>query len=357
VIEAWDEVARECPEAASEGLRDRLHELLGGGAVRLESVSSLKPKKVLRLCFRGASGTQSLVVKRLACEIADRNRRVCERWLPAVGLDGTGLHILATVGGVRPDFVWQVYEDFGDWAIRDLATDRDRVAAAVTGIVELHARFREHPMLAECRMWGGDLGMQFFRCNVRDALRAVAALRPLPATAEPERKELCHRLTTRLEALVASIGIREAICAEHAGPETLLHGDLWRRNVFVVPMADRLQVRLIDWDHAAVGQVHYDLSTLLSRFQPVERPAVLDLYRTSAARLGLHVPPDHAMAVLFETAELARLANRLIWPALAVVDGSAADWGFDTLAEVERWFLAWRPIMPDIHLPRERRAS
>jgi len=41
--------------------------------------------------------------------------------------------------------------------------------------------------------------------------------------------------------------------------------------------------------------------------------------------------------VLFDTAEQARYANRVIWPALALVQDHAA-WGFPELAEVERWF-------------------
>ena len=49
---------------------------------------------------------------------------------------------------------------------------------------------------------------------------------------------------------------------------------------------------------------------------------------------------------MFETAEYARYANRIIWPAVALLEEQAA-WGFDQLAEVERWFDALEPALPD----------
>ena len=49
--------------------------------------------------------------------------------------------------------------------------------------------------------------------------------------------------------------------------------------------------------------------------------------------------------MLFETAELARYANRVIWPALAIARDGAA-WGFPELAEVESWFEALGPVLP-----------
>ncbi len=56
-------------------------------------------------------------------------------------------------------------------------------------------------------------------------------------------------------------------------------------------------------------------------------------------RLGCRLAPTEQLHVLFDTAERARYANRVIWPALALVRERAA-WGFPELAEVERWFRA-----------------
>jgi Ser/Thr protein kinase RdoA (MazF antagonist) len=342
VIEGLDRLRIDPAPGVAE-LREGLQELVGArDALRLRSVRFLKERKVARLSFTGQGGVRRLVVKQLACAIAERNRRVARRWLPAVGLERIGPPLLATVAVRGGEWVWHVYEDLGDRTLR--ADERESVVAAATAIAGLHARCREHPLLAECRLHGGDLGMHFYRSNVRDAQRAVAALLPMPAAAARGRQALCARLLRRLERLAAETDARAAFSAAHAGPETLLHGDLWRENVFVIPETGGLRVRLIDWDHAAVGHVCYDLSTFLGRFPRDDREWILAAYRDATAALGMVLPPRRALAALFETAELARLVNRLIWPALAVADGTA-DWGFQTLAEVEGWFEDREPVL------------
>jgi hypothetical protein len=57
------------------------------------------------------------------------------------------------------------------------------------------------------------------------------------------------------------------------------------------------------------------------------------------------LPAVRVLNTLFDTAEYARLANRVIWPALAVLDGQAR-WGFEELARVEQWFEEWEPVLP-----------
>jgi len=130
------------------------------------------------------------------------------------------------------------------------------------------------------------------------------------------------------------------------GPETLLHGDLWTTNTFVATTNDGLVARLIDWDHAAVGPASYDLSTFLYRFAKRERPWILEAYRRHVARAGGRLPPDRELNLSFETAEYARYANRVIWPAAAILQQKAA-WGWEQLAEVERWFDALEPAPSD----------
>ena len=133
--------------------------------------------------------------------------------------------------------------------------------------------------------------------------------------------------------------------ADWGGPETLLHGDLWPINVFVIPAADGLRARLIDWDHTAVGPASYDLSTFLLRFPSEHRRWVLDLYRKAVAGAGRYLPGERELNRLFETHEYARFANRIIWPAIALVMEHAA-WGVEELAEIDGWFGQFEPVLP-----------
>jgi thiamine kinase-like enzyme len=219
------------------------------------------------------------------------------------------------------------------------------VQAVVALIAQLHTRAAEHAMLPECRLHGGEFGMRFFTANVQDAIRCLAGLRSPWQQLPPAPAALCERLWHRLEEVSAQRAHCERALVEFGGPETLLHGDLWTTNTFVLPTPQGFQARLIDWDHAAVGPISYDLSTFLLRFRPEDRFWILDLYRDAVARAGWELPDADTLNLLFETAELARFANRIIWPAIAIQHEGAA-WGFDSLAEVEQWFSEMQPVLP-----------
>jgi hypothetical protein len=95
-----------------------------------------------------------------------------------------------------------------------------------------------------------------------------------------------------------------------------------------------------------VGPVIYDLSTLLLRFDTDRRPWVLDLYRAAVGReAGWQLPDRDRLNRVFETCEYARLANALLWPAIAASDPSPT-WAFEDMAEIERWFEMLRPVLP-----------
>jgi aminoglycoside/choline kinase family phosphotransferase len=237
--------------------------------------------------------------------------------------------------------VWHVYDDLGSWELDACEPQRERVKTAVELIAQIHTRFARHPFLGEVRMQGGDLGIQFFESNVRDALYALQGWQP-----SAEQGPLRGRLLERLDTLRHELPQRAEALAELGGPETLLHGDLWTTNTFVLPGPNGLRARLIDWDHAAVGPFSYDLSTFLLRFSHEHRPWILDAYRTAMAPAGWRLPGSKDLNLLFETAEYARFANSIIWPAIALLR-ERAQWALPALAEVAQWFEAWQPVFPD----------
>jgi hypothetical protein len=325
-------------------LRDLLQDLLGGpGATgRFVGRNGLNGR-VDRLRFQVNGRERSLVVKRLAPEIAQRNRLVAERWLPAVGLGQHGPPLLGSAAERGGRCVWHVYEDLGDCTLAGSSPDPRRVEAAVAAVARVHARFAGHTLLGECRLWGGDLGMAFYDTSVRDATRSLEALRPPQVELSAERLATRDRLLRRLGALREEQASRAQLLTALGGPETLLHGDLWTTNALACPWGE---VRLIDWDHVGVGPVCYDLSTFL-RTSPAEgRPRALAHYRrVMGEELGWRLPPAAELNRLFETAECARLANCVIWPAIAAWE-SQAEWAFERLAALADWFEALRPVLP-----------
>src|SRR5437867_8785163 len=107
--------------------------------------------------------------------------------------------------------------------------------------------------------------MNFYRSNVQDAIYSVEAVRSPAVEVSPELAAVRDRLLQRMFRLLGEYNARARALAKFGGPETLLHGDLWTTNTFVIPTAHGLEARLIDWDHAAVGPASSDLPRLFCR--------------------------------------------------------------------------------------------
>ena len=349
MIEGLDQVLEGSGLPGLTELRELLQELIGGrdGAGHFIGQDPLQPRaqRVFRLRFDANGQTRSVVIKRLKPEIARRNELVAKRWLPAIGLSETGPPLLGSVAARSGGCVWHVYDDLGSGELDPREPDRERVQAAVELIAQMHTQFAGHALLGEVRLHGGDLGIHFYESNVRDAIYALEALRPSTLNSQPSTSQVRDRLLERLHKLRDELPQRAQALAEWGGPETLLHGDLWAINVFVIPTNNGLRARLIDWDHAAVGPASYDLSTFVLRFPAPHRPWVLELYRQAVARAGWRLPAERGLNLLFETHEYARFANRIIWPSIALVM-DRANWGFEELAEIERWFEKFEPVLP-----------
>ena len=324
-------------------LRNLLQELLDGPSVEGKFLghSSLKAgsNRVFRLQFSLNGKICTWVVKRLRPVIARRTELVARRWLPAVGLSDLGPPLAGSVADPRTACVWHVYHDLGPHELDPGHPSPEAIRTATELIAQVHTRFAGHALLGEIRLHGGDLGIHFVKSNVRDAIYALEALRASPE--HPIRDRLLQRLYT----LRRELPQREQILEKWGGPETLLHGDLWSINVFTIGTSNALRARLIDWDHVAVGQFSYDLSTFILRFAPKERQLILELYSKEVERVGWHLPARTELNALFETAEYARFANRIIWPAIALVIDKA-EWGFKALEDIEKWFEKFEPVLP-----------
>ena len=301
--------------------------------------------RVYRLSCTIDGTTRSFVGKRLDPDIARRNELVARRWLPAVGLGEIGPPLLAVAAEPDGSYVWHLYTDLGETGLEGTDSDARRIERAVEAIARIHTAFARHSLIPECRLWGGDLGIHFYVASVRDAIGSLEAVRSQAPRLAGERMSLCERLLDRLATHTSEQSARAEALSRHGGPETLLHGDLWPMNVMVYTNGHGTHARLIDWDHAAVGPVAYDLSTFLNRFSRRDRMPILRLYEEEVGRVGSRLPPPAELNFLFETAELARIANRVIWPALAACD-EGADWAYAELEEVERWFEQLEPVLP-----------
>jgi aminoglycoside phosphotransferase (APT) family kinase protein len=239
--------------------------------------------------------------------------------------------------------VWHIYEDVAGSGLDGGSPDPERVGPVVDLIVDLHSRFAGDALLDECREHGGELGANFFTAEV---VRSVDVLQAIGSSDSPlSREEAALRdcLLGRVARLYDERDERALLLDTCGGPDTLLHGDLWPTNAVVVRRGDGFQARLIDWDHAGVGPVSYDISTFLYRFAPEHRAWILRRYREAAARRGWLLPDDDTLNLLFETAEYARYASCLAAAARAASRGE--HWAFEELAEIDTWFDDLEPAL------------
>ena len=325
-------------------LRGLLRDLLGGreaeGCLIEEQTLQPRASRVFRLHFVINGQTRQLIVKRLRPEIGRRSELIEKRWLPAVGMSDNGPSLLGSVVEPGGNCVWHVYDDLGPFELDVHRFDHESVGAATKLIARLHMQFARHPLLGEVRLHGCDLGIHFYDANVRDATYALEACQ-----ASPQQTPVLNHLLEWLSKMRKELPQRARALKAWGWPETLLHGDLWSINVFVIPTAHGPRVRLIDWDHASVGPASYDLSTFLLRLPSQERSWVLEVYREEMSRAGWGLPPMPMLNFLFETAEYARLANRIIWPAIALAQ-DRAPWAWESLAEVDQWFDNFENLAP-----------
>jgi len=328
-------------EQRGPGFETCVRESFAGRSARLMGHEQLKTN-VHRLRVEVDGGERSLVAKWSDPVVVRRCWLVARRWLPAVGLEDHGPPLLAIAAAANGAGAWHIYDDLGG---RSVSTDRPldgEVEAAIDAIAGVHTALAEHRFVPEFRLWGGDRGIQFYSANLRDAVAALGSLdldrhgAEAVAARDALHERLCelqHEAPERAQVLAAS-----------GGPETLLHGDLWPTNAVVVPDAQGVRVRLIDWDEAGAGPTGFDLATFLGRFDSSQRPGILEAYRQAVDRLaGWSLPGERELNLIFETAAYARLASLLVW-SIAASHG-ASDWLVERLGEVAEWLDEVSPVL------------
>jgi len=340
-----ERLARSLDERREPGaaeLCDALERLLDGADASPDTISLERLQKGVYRLRVGGGSDRTLVLKRHTPAIAHTDRLVAERWLPALGLGERCPRLLAAAAQREGRWVWHVYEDLRSETLADRC-ERPRLEAAVDLIAQLHTRGAGHPLLPEVRWLARDHGGRSLITNLRDG---IGALEALATVRTPEFAQARSHLLERLYRLLEEAPDRIRLMVEAGGPDTLLHGDLGPKNIFVALASDGPCARLVDWDHVGVGPAGYDVSTLLYQSSPEERPWILRRYREAVERAGYRLAPDDELNRLFHTAETARGVNCVIWPAMALLN-DGAEWGRSGLVDIEAWFETLRPPLSD----------
>jgi len=347
-VDIYERIGRSLEERQEPGATevvDLVRRMLNGAA---ESAQTLDLERLKTGVYRlriGSGPVRAVVLKCLKPSIAQTDRLVAERWLPALGLGDRCPRILA--GGAQRDghWVWHAYEDAGDDTL-ERRHEPERMEAAVRLIAELHTRAAIHPLMPEIRWRARDHGVHFFTSNLRDAIGAMEALADLRRPMSTEFVRARARVLERLYELREDAPRRVQVMEQAGGPDTLLHGDLWPKNVLVSANGKGLLAQLIDWDHVGAGPFSYDLSTLLYNASREERPWIVRRYREEVERAGWHLPPLPELNLLLHTAETARQVHCILFVAIALLHDDA-EWAPQELIYWDGYFAALRPPLEE----------
>ena len=348
-------------------LHSIIHQLLGDASakVRLLKQEKLQRSYVYRLTWEINGAIQSSVVKRFSLDRSFIEQQAIKRWLVAVDL----AHFAPSLLGVAPEktgqFVWHVYEDLGDCSLEHdetafnstatkdrgflsplrISPDRAHIEVIIRLISEVHEKFQGHTLLGECRQQGSDLGSHFLHTSIHDAICALESLPTVKIAFSKKQIDVRDRLLYKLYRIRTELPRRTSLLEKLGGVPTLLHGDLSVKNAFVFQTKQGLSGKLIDWDHVGVGPVSYDLSTLLMQFPIKDRIWMLNLYQHVRGNKNSPWPTCEEWNLQFETNEYARLANSVIWAAVAATEDQPV-WAFEELAKIGYWFEKLNPVLP-----------
>src|SRR5438477_11005306 len=165
MIEGLDDLLKDSGQPGLVELRQLLGEMFSkpaavGQVLERRKLPSRRPR-VYRLRFGFDGWVRSVVAKRMELDNARRNQLAIRRWLPAVGLGDNGPTLLGVAAERYGQWVWHVYDDFGDRVLETSQPDPENVRAAVDIVAQAHTRFAGHVLLAECRLLGSDFGISF----------------------------------------------------------------------------------------------------------------------------------------------------------------------------------------------------
>jgi hypothetical protein len=299
---------------------------------------------VCRMTTADSRTPKSIIAKRLTLQRAQLEQLATRAWLPDLGLSTIATPLMTVVPEPAGDAVWHVYEDLGDGRLDHGLASAGRLEAAVAALARLHSVAADHPLLGDVRLVGRDLGAHFYQASARDARRWLRRLEEAGLLGPAGNPGLVARLEQHVAEMLDNLPRTVELFDELSGPETLLHGDIAVDNTFVAPRESGFDVRFIDWDHAGVGPACYDMSNFLAALSSGDRQRVIAVYRKEVSAAGW-IPDDAAASnELFAAAELARLANRIIWTAPSVW-GSHREWAFEELGRIEMWFASREPLL------------
>ena len=224
---------------------------------------------------------------------SDRSRReiaVYRDLLQDAGLDTATYH--GTVW--TPSQRWLLMEFVEDAReLRSCSLDAWVDAAAWLG--HLQGWFAGNDQLAETAAFLPRHDADFFRKQAISASNAV------------ERIDVA--LAARLSGVLADYERLVDVMASQ--PLTLVHGSFRPQNILVVDRDGSRRICVVDWEHAALGSVLYDLAFITQGYRAVELDALVGAWWREAEARRVPLPEEARLPFLLDSFRLAKVVRSL----------------------------------------------
>src|SRR5438128_7104553 len=152
-VDIYERIGRSLEERQEPGateVGDLVRRMLNGAAGSAQTLDLERLKTGVYRLRIGSGPVRTVVLKCLKPAIAQTDRLVAERWLPALGLGDRCPRLLGAAARRDGCWVWHVYEDIGPETLA-VRREPESLGAAVDLIAELHTRGAIHPLLPEVR--------------------------------------------------------------------------------------------------------------------------------------------------------------------------------------------------------------
>lgn len=116
-------------------------------------------------------------------------------------------------------------------------------------------------------------------------------------------------LAARLSGVLADYERLVEVLARQ--PRTLVHGSFRPQNILVADRDGSRRICVVDWEHAALGSVLYDLAFISQGFRAAELDALVGAWRREAEARGVPLPDEARLPYLLDCFRLAKVVRSL----------------------------------------------
>jgi Phosphotransferase enzyme family len=175
------------------------------------------------------------------------------------------------------------------------SADRGAWVDAAVWLGRLQGRFVDRVQLLEAAAFLPRHDAAFFHRQARSALDAVG--------------QIDSALTSRLGGVLA--GYERLVDVMASQPITLVHGSFRPQNILVVDGRRSRRICAVDWEHAALGSVLYDLAFLSQGSHGAELAGLLEAWREEAEAHRVLLPDRARHGYILDCFRLAKVVRSL----------------------------------------------